>query len=692
MTLLIGHQLGRYTIESRIGDGPLMSSYRAVDTNLDRHVTVQVAHPRFTQETAFHDAFTRIARAAVRVDHPGLVRIFDFDRRDTHCYVITEFVDGPTLARLLNDMRASGRWLPLAEAIPLVQQIGAAMEKAHAQKLNYVVATPTTIKFKFDSYLPTESGQHPVVTDLGLFHQSLSEMNQSPDPLESKRLTASAVHSLGLLLYEVITGQMFDTLPSGSQMEMALNELPLLHPHLPQSVVLLLKRALHANHQEPFDSVHAFLQALTLPKSKAHASIISLADQYAQSLQHPLPVPDLAPMDTIQQTALPDIPADPPRPEPPAPAKPSPPASRHEENLTTVLQIETPDGATRTVEIPPQGISVGRSQDNDLTLDDPRASRRHARIDFDGTHYSITDHGSLNGTFASEIRLAAQRPRLWKAEETIRIGGHRLRLLGQFIPGQASGTGPFEKQQPTPPPTLLIRETGDRVAREEIITHPDRDDLGLYRLTNHHQIEPGQSSEVSIVLLNLGASAETMTISVDGVPPPWLQLPVDQLVLQPGDQETVNIGVAPPRLPLTRAARYRLAVKVASQSQMQDPIVAYTVLTITPYFDMQWEITPAEGVVGEPMQVTIQNNGNAAGRFLLQWWDLSNELTFEPETAELTIQAGTTGVAEFRAMVRNRRWIGGAKRHIIQVQVAPEAGSVELREHVLINRSRIGLG
>jgi FHA domain/Domain of unknown function (DUF4878) len=94
----------------------------------------------------------------------------------------------------------------------------------------------------------------------------------------------------------------------------------------------------------------------------------------------------------------------------------------------------------------PAGMTIGRSPDNQLVVNDPQASSHHAQIYPDGQGYLLVDLGSTNGTFVNEQRLIAHSPRMLNAGDVLRIGNTSFSYEaigasqdGQIAPGQYGG-------------------------------------------------------------------------------------------------------------------------------------------------------------------------------------------------------------------------------------------------------------
>ena len=94
----------------------------------------------------------------------------------------------------------------------------------------------------------------------------------------------------------------------------------------------------------------------------------------------------------------------------------------------------------------PAGMTIGRSPDNQLVVNDPQASSHHAQIYPDGQGYLLVDLGSTNGTFVNEQRLISHSPRMLNAGDVLRIGNTSFSYEaigapqdGQTAPGQYGG-------------------------------------------------------------------------------------------------------------------------------------------------------------------------------------------------------------------------------------------------------------
>ncbi|CAM2999524.1 Stk1 family PASTA domain-containing Ser/Thr kinase [Saccharomonospora xinjiangensis] len=208
----------RYRVEDLIARGGMSSVYRGVDTRLDRPVAVKVMDSRFAGDRSFLDRFEREARSAARLHHPHVVAVHDqgFDTSagadNPRAFLVMELVDGGTLRDLIEDR---GR-LDVALAVTIAEQVLSALAAAHAAGLVHRDIKPENV-------LIGSMGEHGgtvKVADFGLVRAAASAGTTSTSVilgtvayLSPEQVSTGAasersdVYSTGILLYEMLTGQ-----------------------------------------------------------------------------------------------------------------------------------------------------------------------------------------------------------------------------------------------------------------------------------------------------------------------------------------------------------------------------------------------------------------------------------------------------------------------------------------------------
>jgi eukaryotic-like serine/threonine-protein kinase len=140
-----GTRLGPYEVVATLGAGGMGEVYRARDARLNRDVALKILPAAFIADPDRLARFRREAQVLASLNHPNIAAIYGFeDSGATHALVL-ELVDGPTLA----DRIAEGP-IPLADAMPIAQQIAEALDAAHQQGIIHRDLKPTNIKVRDD--------------------------------------------------------------------------------------------------------------------------------------------------------------------------------------------------------------------------------------------------------------------------------------------------------------------------------------------------------------------------------------------------------------------------------------------------------------------------------------------------------------------------------------------------------------
>lgn len=217
---LVGRTLDdKYYLEERLGIGGMGTVYRARHLLIDRPVAVKVLNQRFVEDEAARTRFRREARAAGRLQHTNAVTVTDFgESRDGYVYLVMELLEG----RNLRDVLAKEAPLDVARSVSLMLQISAAVAAAHEAGIIHRDLKPANIfivqradvpavvkvldfgiaKLAAESY--DDDDPNPL-TQIGAMIGTPRYM--SPEQCNGAELTPAAdVYSLGIILYEMLTG------------------------------------------------------------------------------------------------------------------------------------------------------------------------------------------------------------------------------------------------------------------------------------------------------------------------------------------------------------------------------------------------------------------------------------------------------------------------------------------------------
>jgi len=154
VTLVPGSTLGNYQIIEKVGAGGMGSVYKAYQPALGRYVAIKVLPPQTAGDPSFAERFALEARAIGKLRHPNIVTAYDFSTSGDLAYLVSDFIDGGTLADQL------GAPLPLDYALTILTPMASALDYAHARGVVHRDIKPQNI-------LLTHEGT-PVLTDFGL--------------------------------------------------------------------------------------------------------------------------------------------------------------------------------------------------------------------------------------------------------------------------------------------------------------------------------------------------------------------------------------------------------------------------------------------------------------------------------------------------------------------------------------------
>ena len=204
-------KIGKYEIISILGKGAMGIVYKALDPDIDRQVAIKTIRFDLASETTDNEEimqrFMREAQAAGRLSHPNIITIFDVGREKDLTYIVMQFIEGPSLQRLI----AHGEKFSIQEITKIMEQVCGALDYAHQHGIVHRDIKPGNILL--------DNVRKPFICDFGVARVDTSTLTQSgtavgtpsymsPEQVMGKKVDKrSDIFSLGCILYEFLTGR-----------------------------------------------------------------------------------------------------------------------------------------------------------------------------------------------------------------------------------------------------------------------------------------------------------------------------------------------------------------------------------------------------------------------------------------------------------------------------------------------------
>jgi tRNA A-37 threonylcarbamoyl transferase component Bud32 len=287
----------RYELEEVVGHGGMSTVYKAHDSLLERNVALKVLHQQYNEDEDFVERFKREARSVAQLQHPNIVTVIDRGEEAGRQYIVFEFIDGENLKELVV---RKGR-LGLRDALEIALEVARGLAFAHDHGLVHRDVKPQNVLLNGDG--------RAKVTDFGIARSLdvdhgvtqtgtiLGTSNYiAPEQASGQLVDAQTdVYSLGIVLYEMLTGEL--PFPGESFVAVAMKHIQEPSPNvldvrgdLPLRVAEMIDRALEKDPEHRFPTMDAFaaeIEANLDELDRGEDGAVTMVVPAAQRLQKP---------------------------------------------------------------------------------------------------------------------------------------------------------------------------------------------------------------------------------------------------------------------------------------------------------------------------------------------------------------------------------------------------------------------
>ena len=419
----------QYFLRELAGSGGMADVYLAWDKLRSAKMAVKVLRRDLAENENFYQAFEKEARLLEQLQHPYIVRLYEFDREGDIVFIVMAWVDGIDLRkRIVN----AGQPLSLAETSQILSPICSALSFAHQKGAFHCDIKPSNI-------LLHENGRDVFLADFGVARVAHEQAGggtlpyMAPEQFSHERVSAQTdIYALGIMLYEMLSGGILpyrgETSSPGTTAKerfawehhfMPLPPLTQFNPALSQSVLAVIQRALAKLPAERFRTTLEFFNAFEKARGNLQTGTVE-----HKTIYEPPPTPPVR---------LPSQPlsAPPVRQTPPPLTRPKSQGPTRSVNTfkggVPHLFVRSGELSGQFLPIPAHsGLTIGRGAVCQVRLQEKSVSRVHATVFLTKRGAYVRDEGSSLGTLLNNQRIPPNAPMPVQHGDIIQTGYYQV--------------------------------------------------------------------------------------------------------------------------------------------------------------------------------------------------------------------------------------------------------------------------
>ena len=412
MAKLEGQTLSnRYFLRKYVKSGGMADVYVGWDKLRSSQLAIKVLKEELLSDARFFRSFSKEAEILHTIEHPNIVRLYEFDRDGNVCFLVMDWIDG---SNLKDRIKTNRKPLSLAEVSRILQPITAALHFAHQHEVFHCDIKPGNILLHKD-------GNSVLLTDFGVARHARELTSagtvayMAPEQFYGDYVTAETdVYGIGITIFEMLSGGYVPFRGDSPSSQGATEKERIGWEHVNLDVPSLRKY----NRSVPNEVIQVITKALAKSPHDRYRSTTELWNAFERAIKHQPPVgvsedSRTAAFDTIRDAIF---------PQPPKIIKDT------VGSITPYRKIGVPhllalsgEHAGKSFQIKPEAYRIGRSSKNDLQIREKSVSRMHAVIWQSGKKVFIRDEDSTLGTIINNQTLKKQQTQL-KNGDQIQIG------------------------------------------------------------------------------------------------------------------------------------------------------------------------------------------------------------------------------------------------------------------------------